>query len=675
MRESIMFRKFILTFLVGLLVLSACSPAATPQPTWTPAPLTPEGTTPNTATATIQPVVELKQVAALYSGPDNADFDLVASLKAGAAIIPLGSYKDFIQAKVMADGQEFNGFIWKGALETLPAGLPELTSDQVPWQPLYLPQCSPGLYTASQDSVAYTNPASGYSDNESSAIALTKPLHLALTSAVSQGTEPAAIKILGIPEPVTGDWWQGITRLDFGYANGSYFIGIRDGTKSNYSILLNLPYKTGHPIQLVFDQPEGKSFRVLDEHGQLIKAVDLSTSPDLHLPGGLFPSGIVYIGTTLPPKTNFTLTGLRIGTLASGKWVEAQNGYYTQPGLATLAAAHHVSIGTEFSVGSTSDPHYCRVMQRDFNLSVLSEFSSPDLWLAPGQYDFSLLDQAVEYAFRHGWRIRASHLLWGNPDVLPGWLKNSNYTRAEYIQLLEQYIQDIVSRYRGRVQEWSIANEATNRSFSPGADFWNDKIGPDYIALAFRAARAADPNGILIFNEDNNQAPQDEGTTRVIDKMFSTVSDLKAAGVPIDAVGMQMHLFLPWNSPIRPQKAAVIATMLRFAALGVRIDISELDMDLARQPGTQADKWTYEAGIYRDMMEACLESDVCDSFTTWDISDATSWITCDFQWCVNDKNADPLMFDLNYDPKPAYFAVRDALLTDFTVATPAASTK
>ncbi len=217
--------------------------------------------------------------------------------------------------------------------------------------------------------------------------------------------------------------------------------------------------------------------------------------------------------------------------------------------------------------------------------------------------------------------------------------------------------------------EWSVANEASNRSFAEsGADFWNDKIGADYIELAFRAARDADPNGILIFNDDNNQSSQDAGTSRAINKMYATVEQLKADGVRVDVVGMQTHLFLPWNSNVRPEKDAVIATMQKFAALGVRIYITEFDIDLAKQNGTQTDKNELEAQIYRDMVEACIESGVCDSFASWGLSDATSWITCDNTWCVNDKNAEPLMFDINYNPKPAYFAVRDALLSDFTIA-------
>jgi endo-1,4-beta-xylanase len=619
----------------------------------------------------------LKQDGILYAGPGNADFEQVASLKASSTVSPLATFGDFVQVATTVDGQELHGYVWKNILAALPAGLPALASASVPWQPLYLPDCSPGNYTAVTDAVVFSNDSSTYLDNESSAIPLAEPLSIAFGSAAATpGDGAPAIKILGIPEQSTGDWWKGITRLEIGYAKGNYYIGIRDGTKADDVVYRDLPIKADQTIQLAFDQPEGKSFRILDGNGQVVQTVDLTTTPGLNLPDGLFPNGVVYIGTTLPPLTTFTLTGLRIGLPASGKWVQAQNGYYTQPGLAELAVSHHVTIGTEFSVGYTSDPRYCRTMQREFNVAVLSEFSSPAMWLGIGQYDFSAIDQAVDYASRHGWRIRASHLLWGNPDILPDWLKNSHYTREQYIQIMEQYIKDVVGRYRGRVQEWSIANEAISRSFSSGTDFWNDKIGPDYISLAFITARQADPEGLLIFNDYNNQAPQDALKASIINKMYTTVKQLKAEDVPIDVVGMQMHLFMPWlSSSLPPQKADVVATMQKFAALGVRIDVTEMDVDLARQPGSQAEKWAFEAGVYGNIMEACLESGVCNSFATWDISDATSWISCTSKGCLNEKNADPLMFDPAYVPKPAYFAVRDALTNDFSVIPLATPTK
>ena len=661
--------------LLMVLLLSACHPAGTATPSITPSGVPPTATPIPTAiptsipTATPQPPLALQQDGSLYTGPGNADFEPAAFLKAGTQVKPLAAFGDFVQVAASLNGRELHGYVWKNILPALPAGLPALTGDAVPWQPLYLPDCSPGSYDAASDSVVFTNPGSDYRDTESGAIPLTEPLRVAIASAaVTPATGSAAIKILGRPEPSSGDWWRGITRLELGYMKGVYYISIRDGSQAAAGFYRELPVKTDQAIQLVFDQPAGKSFSLLDGQGQKILSLDLTTTPGLNLPGGLFPDGVVYLGVPLPPQTSFSVTGLRIGVPATGQWVQGQNGYYTRPGLADLAAAHHVTIGTEFVVGYTSDVRYCRTMQSQFNLADLSEFSDPGMWLGPGQYDFSATDRAVAYASSHGWRIRASHLLWGNPDNLPGWLKTNQYTRAQYIQMMEQYITDVVAHYRGRVQEWSIANEASDRDFSTGTDFWFDKIGPDYIGMAFSTARQADPQGVLIFNDYDNEAPQDSLSSMIINKMYGTVKQLKAAGVPIDVVGMQMHLFMPWTGVTTPPaKADVIATMQKFAALGVRVDITEMDVDLARQPGSQADKWAFEAGVYGDIMKACLESGVCDSFSTWEISDVSSWISCTGTGCLHEKDADPLMFDPDYAPKPAFFAVRDALQTDLAV--------
>ena len=157
----------------------------------------------------------------------------------------------------------------------------------------------------------------------------------------------------------------------------------------------------------------------------------------------------------------------------------------------------------------------------------------------------------------------------------------------------------------------------------------------------------------------------------ITNEMYATVKELKAKGVPIDVVGMQMHVLLPWASKVPPNKEDVIQTMRLFADLGVAIYITEFDVDLHGQSGSQAELWDYEARLYREMLEACLESGVCKSFTTWGVSDSTSWITCPWEGCVKFLDADPLMFDQEFRPKPAYYAVRDTLAgTPATTPTP-----
>lgn len=604
----------------------------------------------------------------MYSGPGNTDFDKIAELKAGDIVYPLGLYRDFAKVETK---NNLKGFVWIESLNPVPTYVDGLTENEVPWKLLYDPSCSPGLYNKEDDSVTFVNTSDEYYDTESHGIVLSSPLLISIESAEATGAMYGSIKLLGVPEHADV-WWEGITRLDIGYGDGRYYLGIRDGSSESYTASIDLPLRTSQMIKIFFDQPNGTSFSVLDGDNQVVEQVDLTQIPGLNLPDGLFPERKVYIGTSVLPKSSFKITALRIGVSASGQWMATENHYLDRPGLVELANPHHVTIGTEFVWWYTMDPRYCQIMSRDFNVATLSEFSSAEYWLGPGRYDFGEIDRAVDLANQHGWRVRASHLVWGATEssVIPGWLMNGNFSRDEYIEILEEHVKTMAGRYKGRVQEWSVANEATSLLFysdrnsnSHGdLDFWNRTIGPDYIEMAFRWARETDPNGVLIFNDFNNESPRDGDTSQIIDNMYHTVKTLKQKGVSIDAVGMQMHLLLNWSIPIAPSKDDVMSTMKRFAELGVRIYITEFDMDLTTQTGTQAEKWDYQAQVYRDMFEACLESGVCDSFATWGISDSTSWITCEFPGCINKPDADPSMFDKEFEPKPAYFAIRDVLL-------------
>jgi endo-1,4-beta-xylanase len=486
---------------------------------------------------------------------------------------------------------------------------------------------------------------------------------------IPKGTSYGAIKILGIPES-QNPWWKGITRLDLANNHGYYQIGVRDGTIEGWNVYWDLQIKTSEQIQIIFEQVEGKSFIVLDKDGNIVKQIDLTQQSKIKLPNGLFSQGNAYFGTSTAPHGSLILTGLNVGILSDGKWIDNSD---TELGLVELAKNHNLTLGTEFSSWNMSDIRYCQAMQKNFNVAAIGLFSWKGVWLGRGQYDFSTLDREVDYAISRGWRVRGFHLVWGamESSAIPDWLSKGNFTRDEYINILEQHVKTLVGRYKGRVSEWSIANEASSRSFYAGSDFWNDKIGADYVEMAFRWAKETDPNSILIFNDFNNESPRDRDTSRVIDKMYFTVKSLKEKGVPIDVVGMQMHLLLKFSSPTAPKKDDVIATMQKFAGLGVRIYITEFDVDLTKRAGTQAEKWEYQAQLYRDMLQACLESKVCDSFATWGVSDSTSWITYQGEGAlVNEPNADPLMFDKEFNPKPAYFAIRDVLLNFPNSSTP-----
>jgi len=574
----------------------------------------------------------------------------------------LGVFGDFCQVQAGVGDESYTGFVLKEDVDTLPSILVELDADAVPWQPVEVENNFFDWIAVIEDgSITVDNSGyDGYYDYHGRPFTMDTAFSITVKVQTSD-RQFGSVKLQDSPNVESELWWQGIRRLDISTDGRNLYLEIRDGVaEASKSIQLGLP--DSQVVTLVFSDPNGRSFSVRDGQGQEIRTVDV-TRLGLQLPLGLFPEGTLYLGCVTSPKSKLTISALSFEKAPSGM-AAAAGTPPTPSGLRALAKARGITMGTEFSWAYQRDPRYWEIMTKDFDVAIISHFSSPEFWPGRGQYDFEWTDQLVDWILRSGWQVRASHLVWGayESNAIPDWLLESDFSRDEYIEILQEHVRTVVSHYKGRVTEWSIANEATNRSFcQSGCDFWNDKIGPEYIEIAFRAAREADPDAILIFNDDNNQSPQDEGTTRVIDKMYATVQDLRSRGVPIDVVGMQMHLLLPWNSQILPKKSAVIETMRRFAELGVDIYVTEFDVNLEARQGTRQEKWDLEAAVYRDMVEACVESGVCKSFATWGISDSTSWLTCTYDLCQKMPNADPLMYDGQFQPKPAYLAVRDAL--------------
>jgi GH35 family endo-1,4-beta-xylanase len=616
----------------------------------------------------------LGQAATLYSGPGNMNYESLASLSAGTMVYPSGTYGDFVKVAVTEAGNEVMGFIWKNALKNPPGSLPVMDRLQVPWEPFFLPTCSPGEYDAATGTVIFAS----ISEDEgyytlSAAWAVSAPIRIQINELKARGgiwsdkgsnTEWSNIKIIGSTEIK-------IRARD----DGKYEIDIPISEKDNY--ILFEGRKSSQPIQILFDKiaedkPIGTSFSVLDETGQVLKTVDLTTLSGVNLQDGLFPNGKLYFSTDTMANSSLVVTGLTIGSQPTGQWMEQAE---TGPGLFRLAEGKHLTIGADFMLDRAIDRRYCQIMQRDFNVAILSDFSFKWFWGdEPGKYHWGTVDRAVDFAIQHGWRVRAAHLVWGAPESLPDWLLNSNYTRDEYITILEDHIKAVIGHFRGRVQEWNIANEAIERiacdEENDFYDFWYRKIGPDYIKLAFETAREADPRGILILNSSTNHSsnfpPPLECRNPTIRMIKDTVRELNSGEVKlVDVIGMQMHL-LTNDIESLPQKTDVIAIMQGFSQLGVRVYITEMDVNLTFVPNdypTLEGRWAYQAGIYRDMVDACLESGACDSFATMGISDSMSWLTTSCPGCWNppEPYSFPLMFDANFLPKPAYFAVKAVL--------------
>jgi endo-1,4-beta-xylanase len=256
---------------------------------------------------------------------------------------------------------------------------------------------------------------------------------------------------------------------------------------------------------------------------------------------------------------------------------------------------------------------------------------------APDRLSFGDADALVRWSRRHGIAIHGHTLVWGKQ--LPPWLTARDWTRDELRAFLQQYVKTVVGRYRGKIESWDVVNEPLANDGSLRRNLWRRVLGPGYVAEALRWAHEADPGARLYVNDFNI-----EGRSPKTDGMHALLSRLRRERAPIDGVGLQTHLTISSS----PTAAQLRSTMRRYAALGLAVDISE--MDVPAGPGRRAQ--AAQARVYREVATACHDLPACGRFTTWGFTDASTWLG---------TGERPLPFTANGAPKPAWRAIKSAL--------------
>jgi endo-1,4-beta-xylanase len=327
-----------------------------------------------------------------------------------------------------------------------------------------------------------------------------------------------------------------------------------------------------------------------------------------------------------------------------------------EPSLKVLAARHGIELGNFAILKHLGDPDYTRILTDEFSLATIDNvpnwhFTDHDLRPGPNQYDYKQVDAVVDFAKANGMTMQAHHFVWGEQKWLPDWLLNGKYSKQQLMDLMKDHILNVGARYRGSVSQWTVVNEAHSRQAGLFGlrDWWADNTGgTEYIDQAFIWARQADPDAVLILNDFNNEAYND-----VSNAMYDYIKGAKARGVPIDGIGMQMHI----DGAHPPNKDEVISNMRRFADLGVGIYVTELDVNMNDLPVSGAAKDAIQGNIYYELVRACIESKVCHSFALLGITDGETW----YNYLDGVRDARPLPFDADYKPKPAYWGMRNAL--------------
>jgi endo-1,4-beta-xylanase len=256
-----------------------------------------------------------------------------------------------------------------------------------------------------------------------------------------------------------------------------------------------------------------------------------------------------------------------------------------------------------------------------------------------GSFNFGPGDQIVSFAQSHGERVRGHNLVWHSQ--LASWVTQLPLSQVR--SAMENHITAEVSHYKGKIFAWDVVNEPFNENGSLRADVFFNAMGSGYIADALRTAHAADPGAKLYLNDFNI-----EGQNAKSNAMLNLVRSLKSQGVPIDGVGFESH-FILGQVP-----SSLLSNMQRFAALGVQVAITELDVRI-HLPASSANL-QQQASDFSTLVRDCLAVSACPGVTQWAVGDADSWIPGAFPGF-----GAATMFDMNYRPKPAFTAVVTAL--------------
>jgi endo-1,4-beta-xylanase len=387
--------------------------------------------------------------------------------------------------------------------------------------------------------------------------------------------------------------------------------------------------------------------------------------------------------------------------------------FYTEEGLAeglpenaslrVLAEARGIKLGAEINTKGYDDaanPAYREIMAREFNhvqpggecLATSTHSDSNPLQLkldARGRLEpFDTLLDAAEVNKQS---LQCFHLVWYEESR---WTPFMNRLSVEDRRtFIRNRITDMMTRYKGRIKDWNVVNEAFTdpaqgaeatvrpREYSKGEGepthinwLYDLGTGTEYIAEAFKTARAADPDAKLFYNDysiEDGLPENDDLTKATPNKKWNAVLEMvrdfktRPTPIPIDGVGFQTHKWLDsWATPevINGKAKELNRHFRQLHAIDSKLEarITELDLSITNPSAwTETVRLERQGLFYGAMLKACLTAPNCTGFSTWGISDQYSWLA-DPSWGGN-ANAKPLMFDSSMEAKPAYYAVRDAL--------------
>jgi len=311
-------------------------------------------------------------------------------------------------------------------------------------------------------------------------------------------------------------------------------------------------------------------------------------------------------------------------------------------------------IGAAVTLEDLNIATYADTLVHHYNrITAEYEMKMTPIWGSADNYNWDKVDGLVDFAQEHGMEVHGHTLLWYRE--FPGWFKSADYDSAAFESLIKEYITTVVSRYKGKVQSWDVANEIFNDNGTLRVDefvfkTFSDPIG--FYGRCFQYARDADLDALLFYNDYSVVLAS--GKRFAITEM---VSRFQNEGYPIDGIGGQFHFGL------NTTESTIESGLMDIARTGLLFHISELDIKVnvnqsnsyVFTPGEQnrqAEK--YKAIV--EMYERVLSQDQKFGITTWGLTDKYTWLTG--YWHEKEY---PLLFDESYNRKKAYTGFLDGL--------------
>jgi endo-1,4-beta-xylanase len=325
------------------------------------------------------------------------------------------------------------------------------------------------------------------------------------------------------------------------------------------------------------------------------------------------------------------------------------------------AVAHGLFAGAAVNVKVLNDdPLYRAVLAEQYNMVVAEgEMKWKAIRPAPDKFSFDLADTLVDFATQHKMKVRGHNFVWH--EALPDWFATT-VTKENAHKFLVDHIMTVGQHFRGKIHSWDVVNEAVlpkdGRPDGLRNSPWMELLGPEYIDIALRTARDADPHALLTYNEYGLEYDNDEDSERRA-VTLQLLRKLKAARVPIDAVGIQSHIKAGSPYSIGNDVREFMATVRK---MGLQIYITELDVnedDLTYNDVSQRDHAIAET--YRQYLSAVLPEKAVKAVLTWGVSDNHTWLNNGptHKKKQPDRPQRSLPFDRDYVPKEAFFAMRD----------------